>query len=117
MTSAAATGLAHQEAQALFALMVDRELEPQQEALLKGHLDLCPECQQGFERYSRAVSLVRSVRRERVPADFAAQVLKRVKRRRWRERHSLDHLGIPAQVGITVLIAAAITAVVLMLLK
>lgn len=115
----AATGMAHQEAQALFAPMVDHELAPDQEAQLKTHLEHCPECQQGFEKYSRAVTLVRSVGRERAPADFAQQVLKRVrKRRRWQgSMQVFESIGIPSQAGIAVLIAAAIAAVVVLLLK
>ncbi|HEY3447729.1 MAG TPA: zf-HC2 domain-containing protein [Myxococcales bacterium] len=110
--------MAHQEAQALFAPMVDHELAPAQEAELKSHLEHCPECQHGFEKYSRAVTLVRSVSRERAPADFAQQVLKRVrKRRRWQGTQIFESVGMPAQAGIAVLIAAAIAAVVVLLLK
>jgi len=110
--------MAHQEAQALFAPMVDHELAPQQEARLRSHLDCCPECQQGFEKYERAVTLVRSVGRERAPADFTQQVLRRVrKRRRWQGAQVFEGLGVPSQAGIAVLIAAAIAAVVLLLLK
>ena len=110
--------MAHQEAQALFAPMVDHELAPQQEALLKNHLERCPECQQGFEKYSRAVTLVRSVGRERAPADFTQLVLKRVrKRRRWQGALVFEQLGIPSQAAIAVLIAAAMAALVLLFLR
>ncbi len=114
----AATGMAHQDAQALFAPMVDHELAPDQEAELKSHLEHCPECQHGFEKYSRAVSLVRSVGRERAPAEFTQQVLKRIrKRRRWHGMQVFESMGMPSQAGIAVLIAAAIAAVVVLLLK
>ncbi|MGC4114209.1 MAG: hypothetical protein QM765_06230 [Myxococcales bacterium] len=56
--------------------------------------------------------------RERAPADFAQQVLRRVrKRRRWQGMQVFESIGIPSQAGIAVLIAAAIAAVVVLLLK
>ena len=116
---ASATLLEHGEAQALFAPMVDHELPPQQEAALKSHLSACHDCQQGFEKYSRAVALVRSVGREKVPDDFTAQVLKRVRKRRrayfgLQGARIFEHIGIPIEGAVVVVIlAAAVVALVL----
>jgi anti-sigma factor RsiW len=115
---AAATALEHQQAQALFAPMVDHELAPQEEAALKSHLSSCRDCQAGFEKYSRAVALVRAVGRERVPDDFTAQVLKRVRKRRrayfgLQGARIFEHIGIPSEGAIIVIIAAALVALML----
>ena len=105
----AATEMAHKEAQALFASMVDRELAPAQEALFKGHLEQCAECRQGFARYTRAVELVRSVARERAPAELSQLVLKRVhKRRRGQGVYVFQNLGVPTQVVVAGFIVALI---------
>ena len=116
-----ATALGHQEAQALFAPAVDHELPPEKEVALKSHLETCRDCQQGFEKYARAVALVRSVGRERAPADFTAQVLKRVRRRRrsifgWQGARFFEHISIPVEAAIAVILAAAIAVVVFYLL-
>ena len=119
---AAATLLEHGEAQALFAPMVDHELPLDQEQALRSHLERCPDCQQGFEKYTRAVELVRSVRREKVPDDFTAQVLKRVKKRR---RAALfgpqggrffEMVNIPFEAAIAIIIAACLAALIFFLL-
>lgn len=114
--------LAHQEAQALFAPMVDHELPPQQEEALKSHLSHCPDCQKGFEKYSRAVTLVRSVGRERVPDDFTQQVLKRIRKRRrglfgWQGAHFFDHIAAPVPAAIVILIAAVIATMLFYLMR
>jgi anti-sigma factor RsiW len=118
---AGATSLGHQEAQALFAPAVDHELPPEKEVALKSHLEGCQECQQGFEKYTRAVQMVRSVHRERAPADFTAQVLKRVRKRRrsifgWQGGRFFEHISIPVEAAIAVILAAAIAALVIYLL-
>jgi anti-sigma factor RsiW len=119
---ASATGLAHSEAQALFAPMVDHELPRPQEEALKSHLQSCRECQQGFERYARAVSLVRSVGPERAPADFAVQVLKRVRRRRrglagWQGARFFEQVSVPVEAAIAVILAAALALAILYYLR
>lgn len=115
----AATELAHEEARALFAPMVDCELGSGQEEALRSHLSHCRECQQGFEKYLRAVARVRAVGRERAPSDFTQQTLKRVRKRRrsilaghgarWH-----DHVSIPAQVAIPIVIAVVLALLVVL---
>ena len=117
---AAATSLEHGEAQALFAPMVDHELPAQQEEALRSHLMACPDCQQGFEKYTRAVALVRSVGREKVPDDFTAQVLKRVRKRRrtlfgLQGAQFLERIHIPIEGAIAVIIAACLAALIFFL--
>lgn len=113
---AAVTPLGHSEAQALFAPLVDRELEPGEEAALRSHLDACAECRQGWERYERAVALVRGVARERAPKDFAVGVVRRVRRRRrgafgLQGARFFEQVSIPAEAAIPVIIAAIVAAI------
>jgi anti-sigma factor RsiW len=117
---AAATLLEHGEAQALFAPMVDHELPPKQEEALRSHLQACPDCQQGFEKYTRAVALVRSVGREKVPDDFTAQVLRRVRKRRRaffgpQGGRFFEHINIPIEGSIAIIIAACLAALIFFL--
>jgi len=115
----AASTVGHPEIQALFAPMVDRELPPQEEEAFKCHLETCHDCQQGFEKYSRAVALVRSVGRERAPADFTQQVLKRVRKRRRglfgsQGGHWFEHISLPVEAAIIVILASTIALLFLL---
>lgn len=116
----AATAMEHREAEALFAPMVDRELAPQQEAALRSHLESCHDCQRGFEKYARAVELVRGVARERAPGDFAQQVLKRVRKRRRglfgsQGARWFEHISVPVEAALPVILAAIVAALVIVL--
>jgi hypothetical protein len=95
----------------LFAPMVDHELAPTRRPSSKSHHEPCPECQHGFEKYSRAVSLVRSVGRERAPAEFTSRCSSASASGAAGTgcRSSRAWACLPA--GIAVLIAAAIAAV------
>jgi len=67
------------------------------------------------------VKLVRSAERESVPADFSSRVLKRVRKRRARlfgaqGARFFEHLHIPVEAAIPVLLAVAIAAIVLIFL-
>lgn len=117
----ASTALAHDRVQQMFGPLVDHELGPTEEVALRTHLDHCTECMQGFERYQRAVSLVRGAPHEQVPADFAHRVLKRIRKR----RHSLfgfhggrllEQWNVPGEAVVAVLIAALVAAILLMTL-
>jgi len=113
-----ATLLQHERAREMFSQLVDHELPPVEEEALRTHLSSCEDCKQGLARYERAVHLVRSVERERVPVDFASHVLRRVRKRRrllgWQGGRFLDHVSWPAQAAIIVLLAAAFVALYLL---
>lgn len=114
--NAAAHGLAHNEAQKMFARLVDSDLPAREEAALRSHLDDCAECRRGFEKYERAVALVRSVGRERAPADFANQVMRRVRRRRrgafgLQGARFFEEVSIPVEAAIPVILAAIVAAI------
>ena len=113
----------HDRAQALFGQLVDEELAPAEEQALRSHLDACADCQHELERYARTVTLVRSLERERAPAELAAQVLKRVRRRRrglfgLQGGRFFEQVSVPAEVAVpVVLIAIAAAAVIVLLLQ
>ena len=120
--NSAATPLEHAQAQELFGLLVDEELAPGEERALKSHLDACAGCKQEFEQYARTVSLVRSLDRERAPRELTAQVMKRVRRRRRRLFGAqgalfFEHVSVPAEVAVPVVLAVVAAAVVILLLN
>lgn len=115
--------LDHERAHALFGLFVDQELAEPDERALRGHLDACKECKSDFERYNHTVSLVRSVERERAPRELAAQVMRRIRRRR---RHGIfgvqgarffEHVSIPVEAAVPVILVAAAVAVLFLMLR
>jgi anti-sigma factor RsiW len=115
----ASPSLDHARARELFAPLLDAELPAAEVQLLRRHLSDCPQCQQGFLRYERAVELLRDAKRARAPAGFAARVLQRVRKRR---RNSVlgaqgarffQHVSIPVEAAIPILLAAAVAAALL----
>ena len=82
-----------------------------------GHLDECADCRTGWERYNRAVSLVRKTERVRAPPNLAGNILRRVRRSRWQgmRANHLAHLHyrvpietfIPVLLGILIILLAA----------
>lgn len=122
MDAAVAAGLEHEKAQALFGLFVDHELAPGEQQALLGHLDSCAECKQELERYARTVEAVRSLERERAPRDLAAQVLRRVRRRRrgllgLSGAHFFEQVSVPVEVAVPVVVVAIAAAIVLLTLQ
>jgi predicted anti-sigma-YlaC factor YlaD len=111
--------LSHEEARNLFGARVEEELPSRKEEQLRAHLDACRDCRAGWERYARAVTVVRRVGREKAPPSLAASILRRVRRRRIEglrgvHRAHLDH-RVPVEAVIPVLLGIGV-AVVLMLL-
>jgi predicted anti-sigma-YlaC factor YlaD len=111
--------LSHEEARRLFGARVDEELPRREEEKLCAHLDACVDCRAGWERYARAVTVVRRARREKAPPGLARTILRRVRRRRIDglrgvHRAHLDY-RVPVEAAIPVLVGIAV-AVLLMLL-
>ncbi|WP_375758072.1 anti-sigma factor family protein [Corallococcus exercitus] len=110
--------LDHREARALFLALADEELPAAQEQAVRGHLDGCEECRQGWDRYARTVERVRSVEREKAPPALATLVAGRIRRQR---RFGLRGLHLahaqhrfPVEVLVPLLLAAAVGAFLLM---
>ena len=111
--------LGHSEAQGMFSMLVDEELPRQDEEKLLDHLGDCDDCKVSLEKYARAVTLVRKVGREKAPFDFSQQVLKRVRRRRRNAMFGMqggrifEHLNIPAEATVAVILAAVVAAAII----
>jgi predicted anti-sigma-YlaC factor YlaD len=111
--------LSHEEARRLFSAWVDEELPSREEEKLRVHLDACRDCRAGWERYERAVTVVRGVSREKAPPSLATSILRRIRRRRIEglrgvHRAHLEH-RVPVEAALPVLVGIVL-AVVLMLL-
>lgn len=110
--------ISHTQAKALFPALIDEELGRREETELRAHLDTCVECRQGWDRYERAVSLVRKVDRERAPASLASVILRRVRRRKshlFRRAQALQlAYRVPVEVIVPILVAAMVAALLLM---
>ena len=84
--------LSHKEAKSLFGALVDEELPKKDELRLRSHLDSCVDCRSGWQRYERAVKVVRGVQREKAPPALASTILRRVRRNRFHDMRAL-HLA------------------------
>lgn len=102
--------LTHTAARAFFPALIDQELEPKEEAKVRGHLALCRPCQEGFQKYERAVTRVRQLERVRAPDLLATRILQRTRRRRGlRQIAKLHHdYRVPVELLIPILLAAAV---------
>ena len=111
--------LSHREAKSLFGAWVDEELPSPQAQRLRSHLDSCGECRDGWEKYARAVDVVRHVQREKAPPALASTILRRVRRQRFSNfRHvHLAHLQhrVPVEAAIPVLLGILVAAMLVLL--
>ncbi len=111
--------LSHKEAKSLFGALVDEELPAKEQLRLRSHLDTCDNCRQGWERYSRAVTVVRKVEREKAPPQLASNILRRVRRRKWLGQRNV-HLAhvqyrFPVEAIIPVLLGILVAAMLVLL--
>ncbi len=107
------TQLSHHEAKGLFLRAVDDELADREEVRLFEHLDGCADCRTGYEKYSRAVLMLRRVEREKAPEALSTMILRRVRRRRLGARAlALHHANyrVPVEAVIPVLLGALVAA-------
>lgn len=111
--------LSHKEARGLFGALVDDELPKKEVLRLRSHLDTCNDCRVGWERYERAITVVRHVEREKAPPTLASTILRRVRRRRIQGNRALHlaHLQyrVPVEAVIPVLIGIIAAAVLVLL--
>ncbi|MBX5482343.1 MAG: zf-HC2 domain-containing protein [Myxococcaceae bacterium] len=111
--------MSHKEARSLFGALIDDEL-PKREALrLRSHLDACVDCRSGWERYERAVRIVRGVEREKPHPALATLILRRVRRRRIHGARALHlshvHNRVPVEAIIPVMLGIAVAAVLILM--
>jgi predicted anti-sigma-YlaC factor YlaD len=110
--------LSHGEARNLFPALLDEALADGEASRLTAHLADCAECRSGWEGYSRAVKVVREVKREKAPPELAGNILRRVRRRRFRALQALERAQadyrVPYEVIVPILLAVAVAVAVLL---
>jgi hypothetical protein len=110
--------LSHREAKSLFGAWVDEDLPLVEAARLRNHLEECGDCRAGWEKYSRAVDVVRHVEREKAPPALAGNILRRVRRQKvgLRQLH-IAHLQhrVPVEAAIPLLLGIAVAAMLVLL--
>jgi hypothetical protein len=101
-----------------FSLLLEGDLSPSEEKVIKEHLSSCPECQKDFEQFKKTMGWLHSVGEVETPEGFLSEVYKKLEDRkrtgsgqRW--VHPLMRFKLPAQAVAMV----AIVFVVLYLTK
>jgi predicted anti-sigma-YlaC factor YlaD len=111
--------LSHKEARSLFGALVDEELPGRDQLRLRSHLESCGDCRQGWERYSRAVGVVRNVEREKAPPQLAGTILLRIRRRRLQGNRGLQlahaQYRVPVEAIIPVLLGILVAAMLVLM--
>ncbi|MEH7505755.1 anti-sigma factor [Neobacillus drentensis] len=73
---------------------LDDEITPDQERILREHLQSCKECETIFNELKKTIAFVKSISHMQVPDDFTANVLSRLpkeKRKIWMQRWLKNH--------------------------
>jgi anti-sigma factor RsiW len=73
---------------------LDDEITPDQERILREHLQICKECETIFNELKKTIAFVKSISHMQVPDDFTANVLSRLpkeKRKIWMQRWLKNH--------------------------
>ncbi|MGF6952912.1 anti-sigma factor RsiW [Neobacillus sp. B4I6] len=73
---------------------LDEEITPDQERILREHLQNCKECEAIFNELNKTIAFVKSVSHMQVPDGFTANVLSRLpkeKRKIWMQRWLKNH--------------------------
>ncbi|EKN70413.1 hypothetical protein BABA_05166 [Neobacillus bataviensis LMG 21833] len=75
---------------------LDEEIEPEEEQILREHLQSCKECEMIFNELKKTVAFVKSLSHMQAPPDFTAHVLarlpkekKKVSMQRWLRNHPM----------------------------
>jgi anti-sigma factor RsiW len=106
------------ELEELFVAAVDETLPEGDAARLKAELDGSPELKASFDKYQRAVKLLKGAPREKAPEAMASMVMRRVRRRRLFGQRGLHTMHmqyrVPVEVIIPILIGALVVAFIVM---
>lgn len=112
------TELAVEERERLYSAYLDDELGDAESLELLETLEQRPEWRAEFERVERTVNRLRGTPSVKAPTGFTQAVMRRVRHRNRRQR-AMDLFGLPgalgAEVTISILLAAAVAAVLLFL--
>lgn len=106
------------ELEGLFVGAADEALQGREEEKLEAELAQSPELKASFDKYMRAVKLLKSEPREKAPDALASLVMRRVRRRRLFGQRGLHtaHMQyrVPIEVLIPILIAVLVVAYLVM---
>lgn len=89
----------------LVCLAFDNEIDPQEEKILKAHLEICPECNSLFEAYGRLSENLTAAQVE-PPELLASEIMQKVRRISGRKRRRI------AEIARVAAFAAVIVAVI-----
>ncbi len=106
------------ELEELFVAAVDETLPTGDKARLEAELDGSPELKASFDKYARAVKLLKTEPREKAPEAMASLIMRRVRRRRLFGRRDLHttymQYRVPVEVLIPILIGVLVAAFIIM---
>lgn len=108
--------LSKAEVERLFVEAVDDALPPADAARLESELAADEALKGDYERYQRAVKLLRNEPKEKAPEALASAILRRTRRRRFSLRTAQLHEAhrFPAEVIVPLLLAAVVAVMILM---
>jgi hypothetical protein len=97
-----------------FSSLLEGDLNPSEEKMIKEHLSSCPECQKDFETFKKTMEWLHSVDQVEAPEGFLTELYQKMEDRRrmessrgWAQR--MSRMNLPAQ-------AVAMVAIVFMVL-
>jgi hypothetical protein len=97
-----------------FSSLLEGDLNPSEEKMIKEHLSSCPECQEDFETFKKTMNWLHSVDEVEAPEGFLTELYQKMEDRRRMESsrgwvHRLSRMNLPAQ-------AVAMVAIVFVVL-
>jgi hypothetical protein len=97
-----------------FSSLLEGDLSPFDEKMIKEHLSSCPECQKDFETFKKTMNWLHSVEELEAPEGFLTEIYQKMEdRKRMETRHGwvhwLSRMNLPAQ-------AVAMVAIVFVVL-
>lgn len=107
-------GIGKPELEQLFVDAVDETLPDGDQQRLKAELEGSVELKASYEKYARAVKLLKSAPREKAPDALASMVMRRVRRRRLFGQRGLHtaymQYRVPVEVLIPILVGVLVAA-------
>ncbi len=104
------------EIQDRFSALWENELAPSEEAEVRAHLEICPECGPEFARFDKTLRLVHSSEELDVPEGFLSGVYEKLedrKRRPYSGQNRAERLRLPSQWRVPVKALAMVAVVFL----
>src|SRR5438094_2231657 len=112
--NAVSTALQVNEVEELFSGAVDGRLTGSDDARLREALAADPELKSRFERYQKAIALLKGAPKEKAPAALATTIMRRVRRRRQFDRRNAAiqqaMYRVPVEIIIPLLIGVMVAA-------